>query len=163
MKTWNNTVDIDTRACNSELPTCIEQHPGIRIALTRARPGLSALSFERKMTSLFSDIIRCPMKSNSRLSRDYAKREQGAFNYVAAFNGVIEPQKQGRLHWHVNLYASSLTPELLTRLAVAPEKVKTMVAIHLESTSCIMYQTTAELGTAMPIQTIRSRVLELLT
>jgi hypothetical protein len=34
-------------------------------------------------------------------------------------NGVIEPQQDGRLHWHIMLYSSVLSPELLEKAAAA--------------------------------------------
>jgi hypothetical protein len=42
-----------------------------------------------------------------------------AYHCIAAFNGVIEPQQDGNLHWHIMLYSSVSSPELLEKSAAA--------------------------------------------
>jgi hypothetical protein len=49
---------------------------------------------------------------------------------------VIEPQQDGRLHWHIMLYSSVLSPELLEKVVAAPMKLQTQVAELLDSITC---------------------------
>jgi hypothetical protein len=49
---------------------------------------------------------------------------------------VIEPQQDGRLHWHIMLYSSVLSPELLEKATAAPMKLQTQVAEMLDSITC---------------------------
>jgi hypothetical protein len=58
-----------------------------------------------------------------RQSHDYLQYERHAYHHVAAFSGVIEPQQDGRFHWHMMLYPSMLSPELLEKAAAAPMKL----------------------------------------
>jgi hypothetical protein len=58
----------------------------------------------------------------TRRSHDYFQYDQRAYHRIAAFNGVIEPQQDGRLHWHIMLYSSVLSPELLEKAAAATTK-----------------------------------------
>ncbi len=51
-------------------------------------------------------------------------------------NGVIEPQCDGRLHWHIMIYSSVLSPELLQKAAIAPIKVQEQIAQMLDSITC---------------------------
>ncbi len=39
--------------------------------------------------------------SETHRSHDYFQYDQCAYHRIAAFNGVIEPQQDGRLHWHI--------------------------------------------------------------
>jgi hypothetical protein len=49
---------------------------------------------------------------------------------------VIEPQQDGHLHWHIMLYSSVLSPEMLEKTAAAPTKLQTQVAEMLDSITC---------------------------
>ncbi len=49
---------------------------------------------------------------------------------------MIEPQQDGCLHWHIMLYSSVLSPELLEKAATAPTKLQTQVAEMLDSITC---------------------------
>jgi hypothetical protein len=48
-------------------------------------------------------------------------------------NGVIEPQWDGCIHWHILIYSSVLSPELLQKSAIAPIKVQEQIAQMLDS------------------------------
>jgi hypothetical protein len=49
---------------------------------------------------------------------------------------VIEPQQVGHLHWHIMLYSSMQSSELLEKAAAAPTKLQTQVAEILDSITC---------------------------
>ncbi len=49
---------------------------------------------------------------------------------------MIEPQQDGRLHWHIMLYSSVLSLELLEKVAAAPTKLQTQIAEMLGSITC---------------------------
>ncbi len=51
-------------------------------------------------------------------------------------NGVIEPQRDGCLHWHIMIYSSILSPELLQKAAISPIKVQEQIAQMLDSRTC---------------------------
>ncbi len=51
-------------------------------------------------------------------------------------NGVFEPQRDGRLHWHIMVYSSVLSPELLQKAAISPIKVQEQIAQMLDSITC---------------------------
>jgi hypothetical protein len=56
---------------------------------------------------------------------------------IVAFNCVIEPQQDGRLHWHTMLYSSVLSPELLERtVAVTLMTLQKQVGNMLDSITC---------------------------
>jgi hypothetical protein len=51
-------------------------------------------------------------------------------------NGVIEPQRDDRLHWHIMIYSSVLSPELFQKAAISPIKVQERIAQMLDSITC---------------------------
>jgi hypothetical protein len=51
-------------------------------------------------------------------------------------NGIIEPQQDSRLHWHIMLYSSVFTPELLQKAAVGPVNMQTQIGQMLDSITC---------------------------
>ena len=55
----------------------------------------------------------------TRRSHDYFQYDPHAYHCIAAFNDVIEPQQDGRLHWHIMFHSSVLSPELLEKAAAA--------------------------------------------
>ncbi len=85
----------------------------IRMRMTKLHPLLEAQNFHHKLRILLKAIIGCKSLSDTRQSHDYLQYEHCAYHHIAAFNGVIEPQQDGRLHWHIMLYMSMLSPELL--------------------------------------------------
>ena len=87
------------------------------LSIVNRYPVQAAMVFKCKKNRLLNDIIRCPSSRSTRLSRDYAQRESGAYTRVAGFNLVVEPQMDGRLHLHMTVYGSAYTPGLLTRIA----------------------------------------------
>ncbi len=87
--------------------------------LTKQRPFLEDQNFHHKLQILLEAIIGCKTSSETCRSHDYFQYDQRAYHRIAAFNGVIEPQQDGRLHWHIMLYSSVLSPELLEKAAAA--------------------------------------------
>jgi hypothetical protein len=83
--------------------------------MTKQRPLLEAQNFHHKLQILLEAIIGCKTSSETRRSHDYSQYDWCAYHCIAAFNGVIEPQQDGRLHWHIMLYSSVLSPELLEK------------------------------------------------
>ncbi len=50
---------------------------------------------------------------------------------------MIEPQLDGRLHWHIMLYSSVLSPELLEKVAAATSKsLQCQIGTMLDSITC---------------------------
>jgi hypothetical protein len=50
---------------------------------------------------------------------------------------VIEPQQDGRLHWHIMLYSSVLSPGLLEKAAAATSKsLQSQIGKMLDSITC---------------------------
>ena len=75
--------------------------------------------FHHKVQILLEAIIGCKTSLETRRSHDYFQYDQRAYHCIAAFNGVIELQQDGRLHWHIMLYSSVLSPEFLEKAAAA--------------------------------------------
>ncbi len=74
----------------------------------------------------------------TRRSHDYFQYDRCAYHRIAAFNGVIEPQLDGRLHWHIMLYSSVLSPELLEKGAAATSKSsQCQIGSMLDSITCM--------------------------
>ncbi len=56
---------------------------------------------------------------------------------IAAFNGVIGPQQNGCLHWHIMLYSSVLSSELLEKAAAASSMaLQSQIGNMLDSITC---------------------------
>jgi hypothetical protein len=70
-------------------------------------------------------------------SHDYLQYERHAYHCIAAFNGVIEPQQDSHLHWHIILYSNALSPDLLEKTVASPTELQTQVAQMLDSITCI--------------------------
>jgi hypothetical protein len=68
---------------------------------------------------LLEAIIGCKTSLEKHQSHDYFEYDCCAYHFIAAFNGVIEPQKDGRLHWHIMSYSSVLSQEMLEKAAAA--------------------------------------------
>ena len=50
---------------------------------------------------------------------------------------MIEPQQDGRLHWHIMLYSSVLSPELLEKAAASSSMaLQTRIGKMLNSITC---------------------------
>ena len=135
---WNHPECVLTRAgcTRQDLPEFVTANSGVRLRLTKGRPFLQALFFRLKIKIFLNSIVGCPQSKESRRSRDYLEQSRGAFGRVSAVNGVIEPQKEGRLHFHLELYSSVLTPRLLSHLAIANNELGTHIASYLNSIVC---------------------------
>ncbi len=83
--------------------------------MTKQRPFLEAQNFHHKLQILLEAIIGCKTSWETRQSHDYFQYDSRAYHCIAAFNGVIKPQQDGHLHWHIMLYSSVLSPELLEK------------------------------------------------
>ncbi len=89
------------------------------------------------MQILLEAIIECKTSFDTRWSHDYFQYDHCAYHCIAAFNGVIEPQQDGHLHWHIMLYSSVLSPELLEKAAAASSMaLQTQVGKMLDSITC---------------------------
>jgi hypothetical protein len=69
--------------------------------MTKQRPFLEAQNFHHKLQTLLKAIIGCKTSYKTRRSHDYFQCNQCAYHRIAAFNGVIELQQDGPLHWHI--------------------------------------------------------------
>ncbi len=98
---------------------------------------MEAQNFHRKLQILLEAIIGCKTSHKTGQSLDYFQYDQRAYHRIAAFNGVIEPQLDGRLHWHIILYSSVLSPELLEKVAAATSKsLQSQIGTMLDSITC---------------------------
>ncbi len=88
----------------SDLPDSICNETSIRMSMTKQQPFLEAQNFHHKLQILLEAIIGCKTSYKTRQSHDYFQYDQRAYHRIAAFNGVIEPQQDGCLHWHIMLY-----------------------------------------------------------
>ncbi len=105
--------------------------------MTKQRPFLEAQNFHHKLQILLEEIIGCKTTLKTGQSHDYFQYNWHAYHCIAAFNGVIEPQQDGRLHWHIMLYSSVLSPELLEKAAAAsPMALQSQMGNILDSISC---------------------------
>jgi hypothetical protein len=103
----------------SDLPDQIRNETSIQIRMTKQQPFLEAQNFHHKLQILTKAIIGCKTSLETRWSHYYFQYDRRAYHCIAAFNGVIEPQQDGRLHWYIMLYSSVLSPELQEEAAAA--------------------------------------------
>jgi len=97
---------------------------------------LEAEYFHHKLSVFLNAVIGCKTSSETRHSHDYLQYKRCAYHHIAAFNGVIEPQRDGHLHWHMMIYSNVLSPELLQKTAIAPMKMQEQIAQMLDSITC---------------------------
>ena len=116
-----------------DLPDHVRNDTAIRLRMTALCPLLQAQIFKHKLRILLEAVIGCKSSSDTRRSLDYLMYDRRAYHQIAAFNGVLEPQASGHLHWHIMLYSSVLSPELLQQAAAAPINLQTQVANMLDS------------------------------
>ncbi len=126
----------EERFKRDDLPYCFCNDTAIRIRLTKLRPLLEAECFHYKLNILLKAVIGCKTSSETRHSHDYLQYERHAYHHIAALNGVIEPQRDGCLQWHILIYSSVLSPELLQKAAISPIKVQEQIAQMLDSITC---------------------------
>jgi hypothetical protein len=121
----------------SDPPDQIRNETSIRMHMTKQQPFLEAQNFYHKLQILLEAIIGCKTSSETHRCHDYFQYDQHAHQCIAAFNGVIEPQQDGRLHWHIMLYSSVLAPELLEIEAAALSMaLQTQIGKMLDSITC---------------------------
>jgi hypothetical protein len=82
----------------SDLPDPIRNETSIRMRMTKQQPFLEAQNFHHKLQILLEAIIGCKTSLETRRSHDYFQYDRHAYHCIAAFNGVIEPQQDGRLN-----------------------------------------------------------------
>jgi hypothetical protein len=107
------------------------------MCMTKQQPFLEAQNFHHKLKIVLEAIIGCKTSLETRRSHDYFQYDQRAYHRIAAFNGVIELQQDGRLHWHIMLYSSVLSPELLEKAAAASSMaLQSQIGKMLDSITC---------------------------
>jgi hypothetical protein len=75
--------------------------------------------------------------SKTHRSHDYFQYDQHAYHRIAAFNGVIETQQDGRLYLHIMLYSSVQSPELLEKATAASSMaLQSQIGKMLDSITC---------------------------
>ncbi len=105
--------------------------------MTKQQPFLEAQNFHHKLQILLEAIIGHKTSSETRWSHDYFQYDQRAYHCIAAFNGVIEPQQNGHLYWHIMIYTSVLSPELLKKAAaVSSMGLQSQIGKKLDSITC---------------------------
>jgi hypothetical protein len=97
------------------LPDQMCNETAVHMRMTKLCPLLEAQNFHHKLSILLEAVIGCKSSLDTRRSHDYLQNERCAYHCIAAFRGVIKPQQDGRLHWHIMLYLSVLSPELLEK------------------------------------------------
>jgi len=120
----------------NDLPDQFCDDTAIRIQLTKTRPLLEAEYFHHKLTVFLNTVIGCKTSSETQHSHDFLQYERCAYHRITAFNGGIEPQQDGRMHRHMMIYSSVLSPELLQKTAIAPMKMQEQIAQMLDSITC---------------------------
>ena len=115
-----------------DLPDQFRDDTAIRIR----RPLLEGEYFHHKLTVFLNAVTGCKTSSETQCSHDYLQYERRAYHRIAAFNGVIELQRDGHLHWHTMIYSSVLSPELLQKTVIAPMKMQEQIAQMLDSITC---------------------------
>ncbi len=121
----------------SNLPDQIRNKTAIRMQMTKQQPFLEAQNFHQKLHILVEAIIGCNTSSDICRRHNNLQCDHRAYHHIAAFNGVIKPQQDGHLHWHIMLYSSVLSPELLEKTAAALSMtLQTQAAKMLESITC---------------------------
>jgi hypothetical protein len=105
--------------------------------MTMQQPLLEAQNFYHKLQILLEAINGCKTSLETRQSHDYFRCDHCVYRGIAAFNGVIELQQDGRLHWHIMLYSSVLSSELLAKAAAASSMaLQTQVDNMLDIITC---------------------------
>ncbi len=98
---------------------------------------MESQNFHHKLQNLLEAIIGCKTSSETSRIHDYFQYDQRAYHHIAAFNGVIELQQDGHLHWHIMLYSSVLSPELLENVAAASSMaLQSQIGKILDSITC---------------------------
>ncbi len=121
----------------SDLPNPICNKTSLRMRMTKQRPFLEAQNFHHKLQFLLEAIIGCKTSYKTGQSHDYFQYSGCAYHRIAAFNGVKEPQQDGCLHWHIMLYSSVLSPELLEKAAAASSMaLQSQIGNMLDSITC---------------------------
>jgi hypothetical protein len=121
----------------SNIPDQIPNETSICMQMTKQQPFLEAQNFHHKLWILVEAITGCKISSDTSHSPDSLQYDPCAYHHIAAFNGVIEPQQDSLLHWHIMLYSSVLLPELLEKAAAASSMtLQTQIAKMLDSLTC---------------------------
>jgi hypothetical protein len=129
--------DIKTSFTQSDLPDQISNETSIFMHMTKQRPFLEAQNFHHKLQILLEAIFGCKTPSKTCRSHDYFQYDHCAYHHITVFNGVIEPQQDGRLHWHIMLDSSVLSSELLENAAAASSMaLQTQIGKILDSITC---------------------------
>jgi hypothetical protein len=88
---------ISTRGfTQSNLPDQIRHETVIHMQMTKRRPFLEAQNIQHELQILVEAIIGCKSSSDTLRSHDYLQYDCCAYHQIATFNGVIEPQQDGR-------------------------------------------------------------------
>ncbi len=136
---YNDPISVISKRgfTQSDLPYPMRNKTSIRMRMTKQQPFLEAQNFHYKVQILFEAIIGCKTSSETRRSHDYFQYDQRAYHHIAAFNGVIEPQQDGCLHWHIILYSSVQLPELLEKVVAASSMaLQSQISKMLDSITC---------------------------
>ncbi|OWZ08255.1 hypothetical protein PHMEG_00019233 [Phytophthora megakarya] len=122
---WNDCANIFTQkeCLFTDFSEQLQQNARARMLVSTQYPALSAQVFERSLESLTRDIIRVPASSTTCTSRTYLALGRGIYGRCAAFNAVVEPHVDGRLHAHITIYGSIVNPSLLWRISCCSEIV----------------------------------------
>jgi hypothetical protein len=114
--------------------------------MTKQRPFLEARPFHHELQILLEAISGCKTSSETRWIHDYFQYDHRAYHCIAAFNGVKEPQQDGRLHWHIMLCSSVLSPKWLeiaaaaSSMALQTQKGKMLDSITGTTVPCDIHQ-----------------------
>ena len=130
---WSKLSDFKARFQTNWFTWSCAYNTAIRLMMTALCPLLQAQNFHHKLLILLEAVNGCKLSSHTHQSHDFFMYDWPAYHQVAALNGVIEPQASGCLHWHIMLYSSVLSPELLEKATAAPIEVQTRVADMLDS------------------------------
>ena len=112
-------TDREVKKCSDceKLPLETRESPRLRLCLASKAPAQCVFMFERIINAFLKSILRRQSTSETKISKPSAFREPGVYGTVAAFCGVIEAQRDGRLHLHLLGYLSRMIPSLLSKAA----------------------------------------------
>ncbi len=100
-----NCLISKQRYTQANLPDQVNNQTAIRMQMTKLHPFSEAHNFHHKLHILVQAIIGCKTSSDTCHSYNYLQYECRAYHHIAEFNGMIEPQQDGCLHWHIMLYS----------------------------------------------------------
>ena len=124
------------------LPSSLKDSARRRLLIAQRMSAQCVFAFSRKLDDLLNKLVKCPQSKDIRQSLTYFERETSVIGKINAIDGIIEPQKESRLHGHFRFYSTDVTPHLLKKMIAAKEMQEIASAwMNSVSTACLMKST----------------------